>query len=91
MEPETTVFSLKTIQKTIDYIEENLTEDIDLADIAAQFFVSVSSISLIFKAVCGMTIMEYIRNRRLTLAGQELSTSMRRAGDVPRRGAGGGI
>lgn len=75
MEPETTVFSLKTIQKTIDYIEENLTEDIDLADIAAQFFVSVSSISLIFKAVCGMTIMEYIRNRRLTLAGQELSTS----------------
>ena len=49
MEPETTVFSLKTIQKTIDYIEENLTEDIDLADIAAQFFVSVSSISLIFK------------------------------------------
>ena len=47
MEPETDVFSLLTIQRVIDYIEENLTEEITIADIAEQFYVSVSSISLI--------------------------------------------
>lgn len=75
MKVETDVFSLSTIQRVIDYIEDNLTENITLADIAAHFYVSVSFLSLIFKTVCGMTIMEYIRNRRLTTAGDELSTS----------------
>ena len=75
MKPENDVFSLSAIQKVIDYIEDNLTENITLTDIAAHFYVSVSFLSLIFKTVCGMTIMEYIRNRRLTLAGEELSTS----------------
>lgn len=75
MESETDVFCLSTIQRVIDYIEENLTGEITLTDIAARFYVSVSFLSLIFKTVCGMTIMEYIRNRRLTLAGQELSAS----------------
>lgn len=75
MESETDVFCLSTIQRVIDYIEENLTGEITLTDIAGRFYVSVSFLSLIFKTVCGMTIMEYIRNRRLTLAGHELSAS----------------
>ena len=75
MEPETDAFCLSTIRRVIDYIEENLTGEITLSDIAAQFYISSSFLSLIFKTVSGMTIMEYIRNRRLTLAGQELSAS----------------
>lgn len=36
---------------------------------------SVSALNNILKIVCGMTIMEYIRNRRLSLAGEELMIS----------------
>ncbi len=67
--------SLTTVQKVIDYIEENIEDDLTPSDIATYFYSSVSAISLLFRAVCGMTIMEYVRNRRLSLAGEELVTS----------------
>ena len=75
MIPESNTFSLSMIQDVIDYIEENILQELTIAKVAVHFYVSVSFLSLIFKTVCGMTIMEYIRNRRLTLAGEELSTS----------------
>lgn len=75
-EPQNTdIFSLATLQKVIDHIEENLFEELTPAGIASHFFVSVSTLSSLFRIVCGMTVMEYIRNRRLTLAAQELSSS----------------
>lgn len=43
--------------------------------IAEQLFLSVSALNNLFKIVCGMTIMEYIRNRQLSLAGKELFIS----------------
>lgn len=63
------------IQKIIDYMEGNLLEELTPSVIAVHFSVSASTISSLFKIVCGMTIMEYIRNRRLTLAAEELSSS----------------
>lgn len=68
-------FSLDSVQQIIDYIENNLFEELTPSTIAAHFFVSVSTLSSLFKIVCGMTIMEYIRNRRLTLVAEELSSS----------------
>lgn len=73
--PDTDLFSLSNLQSILDYIEENLLEELTPADIAAHFFVSVSAVSNLFKIVCGLTIMEYVRNRRLTLAAEELSSS----------------
>ena len=69
------VFSLSTLHQVIDYIETNLLPELTPALIASHFFISESTLSSLFKAVCEMTIMEYIRNRRLTLAAEELTHS----------------
>ena len=72
---DTTVFSLSMLQQVINYIEENLLEELTPAKVAAYFYISESTLSAMFKIVCNMTIMEYVRNRRLSLATKELSTS----------------
>ena len=63
------------LQKAIDYIEENLTESIDYEQVATQSFSSSYHFQRIFSILCGFTIGEYIRKRRLSLAGTELATS----------------
>lgn len=68
-------FTISDLQGALEYIEENLLEALTPGLIAARFFVSPSTLSSLFKLVCGMTVMEYIRNRRLTLAAAELSSS----------------
>lgn len=66
---------ITNIQRALDYIEENLTGDIDVRDVAAQAYLSPFYFQRIFGVLCGMTVGEYIRKRRLTLAAQELSLS----------------
>ena len=61
------------IQAALDYVEANLTEDIDVHDVAARAYVSAFHFQRIFSALCGMPLGEYIRCRRLTLAAQELT------------------
>lgn len=63
------------LQKAIDYIEDNLTETIDYEKVAAQSFSSSYHFQRVFSILCGFTLGEYIRNRRLSLAGTELATS----------------
>lgn len=70
------------IQKAVDYIEEHLTEPIDYDMIAAQGFSSKYHFQRVFSILCGFTIGEYIRDRRLTLAGAELVTSDARVLDI---------
>ena len=60
------------IQKSINYIEEHITDELDLADIAKQAACSPYYFQKIFGILCDITVGEYIRNRRLTLAGSEL-------------------
>lgn len=63
---------LDSIQAAIAYIEDNLTETLDVHDIAARAYVSAFHFQRIFSVLCGMPLGEYIRRRRLTLAAQEL-------------------
>ena len=70
------------LQKAIDYIEDNLTETIDYEIVAAQSFSSSYHFQRVFSILCGFTIGEYIRNRRLSLAGTELATSDAKVIDV---------
>lgn len=70
------------IQNAINYIEDNLTMDLDIKDIAACSYVSAFHFQRIFSVLCGITVGEYIRNRRLTLAAQELSRGNRTVMDV---------
>lgn len=63
------------IQHAIDYIEENLTEDLDYNQIAQKAYTSSYHFQRIFSLLCGRSLGEYIRERRLTLAGEELAYS----------------
>lgn len=63
------------MQRAIDYMEEHLTEDIDYDAAAAQCFSSGYHFQRVFSILCGFTVGEYIRNRRLSLAGAELANS----------------
>lgn len=63
------------LQKAIDYIEEHLTGTIDYDIVAAQSFSSSYHFQRVFSILCGFTLGEYIRSRRLSLAGTELAAS----------------
>lgn len=70
------------IQRAIDYIEDNLTETIDYEEVAKQCYSSSYHFQRVFSILCGFTLGEYIRNRRLTLAGRELATTNAKVIDV---------
>ena len=70
------------LQNAIDYIEDHLMETIDYEMVAAQSFSSSYHFQRVFSILCGFTIGEYIRNRRLSLAGTELATSDAKVIDV---------
>lgn len=48
------------IQTAIRYIEDNLTEELDIADIAARANISAFHFQRIFSVLCGFTVGEYI-------------------------------
>ncbi|WP_426348704.1 AraC family transcriptional regulator [Alloiococcus sp. CFN-8] len=72
----------EAISKAIDYIENHITEDIDVDDVAMEVNISSFYFQKGFSLLCGFTIMEYIRNRRLALAGSELATAEAKVIDV---------
>ena len=63
------------LQNAIDYIEENLCEELEISKIAARAYLSPFYFQRIFNASCGFTVGEYIRNRCLSCAAEELSRS----------------
>ena len=65
---------IQGIQQAIDYIEEHITEEIDYEEAAKRAYSSSFHFQRVFGIMCGFTVGEYIRRRRLTLAGNELLT-----------------
>lgn len=65
----------QSLQIAIDYIEKHLTEKLDFEIISSQSGFSSFYFQRIFNAICGISIGEYIRYRRLTLAGIDLKTT----------------
>ncbi|MBO5024161.1 MAG: AraC family transcriptional regulator [Clostridia bacterium] len=70
------------LQKAINYIEAHLTEEIDYEAVAAQSFSSNYHFQRVFSILCGITLGEYIRNRRLSIAGKELAQGNEKVIDV---------
>lgn len=64
---------INEIQKAIDYIEVNLDKDINFDIVAKEVGMSAYYFHRIFSAVIGVSPTTYIRNRRLTVAAQEIS------------------
>lgn len=63
------------IQRAIDFIEAHLEEELDYEKIAGEAACSSYYFQRIFRILCGIPLGEYIRSRRLTLAGSDLMTT----------------
>ncbi|AFM40945.1 hypothetical protein Desaci_1968 [Desulfosporosinus acidiphilus SJ4] len=74
--------SLKRMNDALNYIEENLTNEIDFNEAARLAFCSEYHFQRMFSFLAGITLSEYIRRRRLTLAAFELKNSNLRVIDV---------
>lgn len=64
---------IQGIQRAIDYVEENITEEIDMEEVAKRAYSSPFHFQRVFGILCGFSLGDYIRMRRLSLAGEELS------------------
>ena len=69
-------------QRAISFIEKNLLENINADDVARYINSSADYFQRTFNIVTGLSISEYIRNRRLTLAGEELKNTRVKVIDV---------
>lgn len=70
------------MNRALDYIEANLEDEIDLTYAARLAFCSANNLSSMFTVATGIPLNEYIRRRRLTLAGLELQNSNARIIDI---------
>lgn len=70
------------IQKSIEYIETNIENEIDLNQAAREAFMSQSNYYRMFFALVGFTVKEYIRQRRISLAASELHCSDSKVMDI---------
>jgi AraC family transcriptional regulator len=66
---------VESLQKAINYMEEHLLEDLSIESIAKQANSSAFHFQRTFAILTDMSVGEYLRRRRLTLAAQELSRS----------------
>lgn len=66
------MYWIREMQSAIGFIEDRLTETLDMEMIAQSANSSATNFQKLFSIATGMTIGEYIRNRRLTQAGKEL-------------------
>ena len=60
------------IGDSIQYIEDHISEDISAENVAKAVGVSPFYFQKGFAMLCGFSVAEYIRNRRLALAGNDL-------------------
>jgi len=63
------------IEKIIEYIEKNFTNRLLLSDISKEFSISASHLSHLFKRETGLSVKQYILQRRIVEAKKLLSES----------------
>lgn len=66
------VYGVEGMSRALDYIEAHLTEEIDIAAVARQAYMSAFHFQRAFSLLCGFPPGDYIRRRRLTLAAEAL-------------------
>lgn len=65
--------AIQLLWQAIDYVEEHLHTNIEIEEIARAAMSSKYHFQRMFHALTGFTVTQYIRNRRLTLAAEELA------------------
>ncbi|KIL37824.1 AraC family transcriptional regulator [Gordoniibacillus kamchatkensis] len=66
---------LKQIQATIDYVEAHLAEELSLARLAQVAQLSDYHFHRVFLTMAGVTVMEYVRKRRLARSAYQVAHS----------------
>ncbi|XMB85829.1 AraC family transcriptional regulator [Mycoplasmatota bacterium WC44] len=64
------------IQEAIDYIEDNILDDITIESVGKAIYYSPSSFQILFSAITGYSIGEYIRFRRLSCAINDIENGL---------------
>lgn len=70
------------LQRAIDYVETHLTEEIDYEAVAKEASSSVFHFQRVFGVICGFTLGDYIRMRRLSQAASDLSGTKDKVIDI---------
>ena len=70
------------MQRAIDYIEDNIASELDYQQIAAKAYSSSYHFQRTFSVLTGYTLGEYIRYRRLTLAGVDMMATNEKVIDI---------
>ncbi len=73
---------LQRMLDSMEYIESNLDNELYIDDIAAIACMSKFHFQRMFNMLTGYTVSEYIRNRRITVAAQELVNTRSKVIDV---------
>ncbi len=73
---------MRGIQHAIEYIEMHLTEEISADEVAKEAAMSTFYFQRIFGILCGVTLGEYIRFRKLSLAGIEICNTNSKIIDI---------
>ncbi|GAB6256884.1 AraC family transcriptional regulator [Peribacillus sp. NPDC101480] len=73
---------LKNMNGAIKFIEENLTNEIDFKEVARIAYCSEYHFKRMFSFLAGISLSEYIRRRRLTLAAFELKDNNMKVIDI---------
>ena len=73
---------VESIHRAIRYMEDHLREELTIRDIAQQAALSPFYFQKGFAMLCGMTVGDYIRQRRLSVAGLEILTTDRKIIDI---------
>ena len=66
---------IESIREAILYIEDNILEDLSIEEIACRVNISPFYFQKGFGMLCGYSLSEYIKRRRLSLAGSEVSST----------------
>ncbi|ETP73163.1 DNA-binding domain-containing protein, AraC-type [Lachnospiraceae bacterium JC7] len=70
------------IRKATDYIDKHYSEQIMLSDIAEQFHIHPNYFSALFKNQMGITIRDYILQKRIDIAKALISSSLKKISDI---------
>ena len=62
------------LNRLVDVVEEDLTEDLDVVRLAAALGTTEYHLRRMFSALAGMPLSEYVRRRRMTVAAAEVVT-----------------
>ncbi|CAM4447765.1 AraC family transcriptional regulator [Paenibacillus endophyticus] len=73
---------LNRMMSALDLMEAKIEEPLDIAELAKAAYSSPYHFQRMFFMLTGMTVAEYVRKRRLTLAAQELALSAPKVIDV---------